>query len=223
LTIHTAGRVRRRIAAPRHVAPVGRPKVRSDEEQTAMIVAVAMRLFLDVGFCEMKMADVATGCAISKRTLYRLFPGKFELFRSLVEAHRATMVHFPDGIETQPLDHALAEIFRVDLDEAEDEARRRFVIRAVEEARQVPEIGAILHEHGGEQTRGLLAEWLGKWTTHFPDRLANPFAAASILTDMMFGAVVRRQLDPRYWPGGDDRRAYLRECIRCFVNGAARI
>lgn len=188
-----------------------------------MIVAVAMTLFLEVGFCEMKMADVATRCAISKRTLYRLFPGKFELFRALVETHRATMVHFPDGIETQPLDAALAEIFRVDLDEAEDEARRRFVIRAVEEARLVPEIGAILHEHGGERTRGLLAEWLGKWTAHFPDRLANPFAAASILTDMMFGAVVRRQFDPRYWPGGDDRRAYLRECIRCFVNGAARI
>ena len=90
-------------------------------------------------------------------------------------------------------------------------------------ATELAEIGVILHEHGGERTRGLLAEWLGKWTAHFPDRLTNPFAAASILTDMMFGAVVRRQFDPRYWPGGDDRRAYLRECIRCFVNGAARI
>jgi AcrR family transcriptional regulator len=222
LTIQFAGRVRRRIAAPRRAAPVGRPKVRSDDAQRAMIVSVAMALFLDVGFAEMKMSDVATRCAISKRTLYRLFPSKIALFRALVEVHRATMVHFPAGIETQPLDHALAEIFRIDLDDAEDETRRRFVMRAVEEARQVPEIGTILHEHGGEQTRGLLAEWLGKWLVHFPDRLENPLAAASILTDMMFGAVIRRQLEPRYWPGGTDRRAYLRECIRCFVNGVAR-
>lgn len=188
----------------------------------AIIIDVAMDLFLRHGYAEMKMADVAAHCAISKRTLYRLYPGKVDLFRALVEVHRGSMLHFPPGLEFRPLDEALAEIFRIDLDEISDERRRLFVTRAVEEARQIPEIGDILHEHGGERAKGQLADWLSTWTSNSTETLANPFAAASILMDMIFGAVMLRQLNPVYWPGGDDRRAYLRECIRCFVRGAAR-
>ena len=188
----------------------------------AAIVDVAMALFIAHGYAEMKMADVAARCTISKRTLYRLFPGKVDLFRALVEAHRGTMLHFPHGIEQRPLDEALAEIFRIDLDDSDDERRRQFIARVVEESRQVPEIGDIMHEHGGEQAKGQLAEWLSGWKAHSAGGLENPFAAASILMDMVFGAVPLRQLKPLYWPGVADRRAYLRECIRCFVNGAFR-
>lgn len=222
LTIHSVVRLRRRPAPPRHAGPVGRPKVRTDAEQMAIIVDAAMALFLDHGYAEMKMADVAARCAISKRTLYRLYPGKVDLFRALVEAHRGTMLHFPAGIEERPLDDALAEIFRIDLDDGDDARRRRFVTRAVDEARQIPELGDILHEYGGQRAKDQLAEWLTAWRANSADRLANPFAAASILMDMVFGAVLLRQLNPLYWPGSDDRRAYLRECIRCFVSGAAR-
>jgi AcrR family transcriptional regulator len=222
LTIHSVVRVRRRAAIARQAGPVGRPKVRTDDEQMAIIVDVAMDLFLEHGYAEMKMADVAARCAISKRTLYRLYPGKVDLFRALVELHRGSMLHFPPGLELRPLDEALAEIFRIDLDDLSDERRRLFVTRAVEESRQTPEIGDILHQHGGERAKGQLADWLSTWKPDSIGNLENPFAAASILMDMVFGAVMLRQLNPLYWPGCEDRRAYLRECIRCFVKGAIR-
>jgi AcrR family transcriptional regulator len=208
------------VAVVRHVGAVGRPKTRSDQDQMTIITEGATELFLRHGYAEMKMGDVAAHCAISKRTLYRLFPSKIDLFRAMVVQHRATMLHFPDGLEQQPLDNALAEIFRIDLDDIDDERRTRFVLRTVEEARQIPEIGEILHEHGGERAKHLLAEWLTQWKAAADAKLENPFAAASILMDMVFGAVILKQINPLHWPGGIDRRAYLRECIRCFVNGA---
>lgn len=211
---------RRRVAVPRHVGPVGRPKARSDQDQMIDITERATELYLHHGYAEMKMGDVAAHCAISKRTLYRLFPSKIDLFRAMVEQHRDTMLHFPDGIEQQPLENALAEIFRIDLDGVADERRTQFVLRTVEEARLVPEIGDVLHEHGGEQARHLLADWLVAWRAAAQAKLENPLAAASILLDMVFGAIILKQINPAYWPGGIDRRAYLRECIRCFCNGA---
>lgn len=220
MTIHTFRPARRRTAVARDVGPVGRPKLRSDQEQMAIIVGVATELYLEHGYTEMKMSDVAACCAISKRTLYRLFPSKIDLFQAMVEEHRAMMLHFPSGLAERPLDDALAEIFRVDLDDVSDGRRTKFVMRTVEEARQIPEIGDIMHEHGGEQAKRLLAEWLSEWRAHSPRKLANPFAAASILMDMIFGAVVLKQMKPLHLPGGFDRRAYVKECIRCFVNGA---
>jgi AcrR family transcriptional regulator len=198
---------------------LGRPKVRSDEEQMDIIVGKAIEIFLDVGFGAMRMDDVAAACRASKRTLYRLFPSKLDLFRSMVAVHRQSMLIFPPIDDQQTLEEALAEVFRIDIDAEEDCRRMAFIHRAVAETRAVPELGDILHDEGGEKAKGLLGAWLAVWKDRGAARIGDPYAAASILMDMVFGAIALKPSDVSYWPGGSDRRAYLRECFRYFVNG----
>ena len=198
---------------------LGRPKVRSDAEQRDIIVRKALDLFLDVGFAAMKMDGISAECKISKRTLYRLFPSKLDLFKAMVEMHRESMLTFPETLAMMPLEEALAEIFRIDLGSVEDCRRAAFIDRTVAEAKAVPELGSILHHEGGEKAKVLLAAWFNERNRDGTLRIGNPYSAASILMDMVFGAIAFKPTEVAYWPGGVDRKTYLRECIRYFVNG----
>lgn len=207
------------IITLRPIKALGRPKVRSDEAQRDIVIRQAMDIFLDVGFSAMKMDDIAAECRISKRTLYRLFPSKLGLFGAMVERHRHSMLVFPPSLAALPLEAALAEIFRLDLDGDDDCRRMAFIHRALSEVRQVPELADILHVEGGEKARRRLAEWLAERSRSDALRLGDPASAASMLMDMVFGAIALKPAEISRWPGGVDRRAYLRECIRYFVNG----
>jgi AcrR family transcriptional regulator len=68
------------IAAQRR--PRGRPRVRSDEATRHLIAEAARGVFVASGYSAANMDHVAKMAAVSKKTLYRLFPTKAELFRA---------------------------------------------------------------------------------------------------------------------------------------------
>ena len=201
------------------VKKLGRPKVRPDDEQREIIVSSAMEIFLELGFIATRMDDVASLCKISKRTLYRFFPSKLELFRALVQRHRGSMVAFPPGLDGIGLEAALLKVFRVELDPTEDLQRTLFLQRAMTDARLIPELAQILHSDGSEQAKRLLAEWLAERKSREPIGTGDPQSLASMLMDLMFGAIALKPASDPYWPGGANRKTYLQECIRYFVNG----
>jgi len=198
---------------------IGRPKLRPDCEQRDIIVEKAIDLFLKSGFAATKMDDLAAECRISKRTIYRLFPSKLDLFKSMVEMHRQSMLVFPEALAAMPLEEALAAIFRLDIDAQSDYRRTAFVLHAFSEARHTPELGEILHAEGGEKSKRMLADWLAERKRDHALNIADPTSAASILMNMVFGAITLKQVEVSSLPGGTDRRSYLRQCIHYFVNG----
>jgi AcrR family transcriptional regulator len=64
--------------------PRGRPQVRCDDDTRRVIAAAARVVFVASGYAAANMDDVAKGAAISKKTLYRLFPAKADLFRASI-------------------------------------------------------------------------------------------------------------------------------------------
>jgi AcrR family transcriptional regulator len=60
----------------------GRPQVRSDEATRRLIAEAARGVFVGSGYSAANMDCVAKTAAVSKKTLYRLFPTKAELFRA---------------------------------------------------------------------------------------------------------------------------------------------
>jgi TetR/AcrR family transcriptional regulator, mexJK operon transcriptional repressor len=202
---------------------LGRPKVRSDEEQRDIILSRAMEMFLESGFIATRMDDLAGSCRISKRTLYRFFPSKLDLFAALVNAHRCSMVDFPPGLDELTLEAALLQVFRVELDPEEDFRRMLFVQRTLADARAVPELGDILHNEGGQRAKRLLAEWLAKRKCREQIGSGDPTHLAAMLMDLVFGAIAIKPVTTSYWPGGSDRKAYLKNCIRYFANGIREV
>lgn len=200
----------------------GRPKVRSDEQQKDLVIQSALSLFVRQGYAATTMNEIAAECHVSKRTLYRLFPGKMELFAGMVEAHRHMMLSFPPHDQDRPISEQLEQVFLIDIDPELEKTREGFIQFSMIEARQFPELRDIVLSHGAERTRLALADWLAEANRLAIIDIIDPYAAASILMDMMFGAVAFKTGDGAQWPTAGGRKSYMRQCINYFVNGANR-
>lgn len=206
-----------KTASPR---PRGRPKQRSDAQERQRIVALACALFLDVGYAGTTMDGVAARCGISKKTLYRLFPAKTDLFGAMVADNRRTMLALPRPDDDLPLAEALAAIFCLDIEEAENTERLAFIRLAMADSDRYPEIAEAITLEGAEPARRLLTGWLARQQERGALRPFPPQTAARMLMDMVFGVLVKR------FPGDDlltreDRFAHARHCIDIFLHGLA--
>lgn len=198
----------------------GRPKQRSDEDERERIVSVARELFLDAGYGATTMDGVAARCGISKKTLYRLFPAKTDLFGAMVADHRRTMLALPRPDDESPPAEAIAAIFRLDIGEDENRERLAFIRLAMADADRFPEIGEAITLEGAEPARRLLADWLARQQERGALRPFPAQAAARMLMDLVFGVVVKR------FPGDgllerEERLAHAHRCIDVFLHGLA--
>ncbi len=177
------------------------------------MASAAWRLFVENGYAGTAMQDVAVACRMSKRTVYRLFPGKPELFAAVVALHRATMMALPGDHDDLPLEDALARIFVLDADPETERARSGLMSVVIVESRQFPELRPLLHEFGGEPSRRLLVEWLQRQADLGRIVLHDADVAAQMLLDVVFGAVSLNDGATPSLPGNVDRPAYLRACF----------
>lgn len=198
----------------------GRPKSRSDEAERERITAGALELFLASGYGGTTMDAVAARCGVSKRTLYRLFPAKTDLFRAMVADNRRSMLALPRTRVDEPLDQALAAIFRLDIGAEQDQGRMAFILLAVAEAERFPEIGEALRLEGADASRRMLASWLETQQQAGRLRPFPPEAAARMLMDMIFSVQARRFPGDRELDRAE-RIAHARQCIDLFLNGLA--
>ncbi|OBZ94786.1 TetR family transcriptional regulator [Pararhizobium polonicum] len=199
--------------------PRGRPKVMSDTTQAEHIRGTARALFIEQGYGGTTMSHVAARCKISKRTLYRHFPGKTELLAAVIDLHRTSMLALPGDYDELPLTEALEKIFLIDIDAEADAERTAFLKLAMVESVRDPQVGELMHRLGADRSRMLLAEWLDAQQQKGRLQVDDTSSAAGILMDMIFGAVVTKTGNGPEWPGADARRLYLRRCIHIFVHG----
>jgi len=197
----------------------GRPKSQPDSTRREAIARRAAEMFADQGYAGTTTEEVVAACEISKQTLYRLFPSKTALFAAVVDQHRQEMLDFSN---TDGLDDAttLARIFRIDIDAEADYARSRLVRVVVAEVADHPELGDVMLEYGGGKARAELAAWLTARGLLGPEDGKAPEIQADILLNMVFGALIAKEMGNLKHPGGAQRSDYLRQCIRVFLNGA---
>lgn len=199
----------------------GRPKRRPDDTQCEAIVTCARRLFVKAGYGATTTEDIAAACKISKQTLYRLFPGKAALFVAVVAALRQKWLDLPRKDDDQPLSETLAQIFMIDISDQADQERGDVIRLVLAEGQNFPELAEILKQHGSEFSRGQLADWLALRCAEGRLKMRNTMAMAQILMDMVFGAIIMKNLGDMEWAAGEQRRAHIRECIDIFLHGVS--
>lgn len=84
MNIPTDSDLARNNAARALPAKRGRPKKGEQGQVTARVLDSATRLFLEAGFAETSMDQVAAEAGCSKRTLYDRFPSKADLFKAVI-------------------------------------------------------------------------------------------------------------------------------------------
>lgn len=198
----------------------GRPKRVDDATQRTRVAAVAREMFLEAGYDETTMDAVAQRAGISKKTLYQLFESKDAVFAAIIEAHRELMLDIPSGDDDRPLAEALAAIFRVDLAPEAERARTAVLRLVVDVARRRPELARVLHRHGPEESRRMLAGWIARQAAR--DRLVadDPNRVAGILLHMVFAPIAFEDDGPR-WPAAGARKAHVMAAVEIFLHGVA--
>jgi AcrR family transcriptional regulator len=212
-------------AAPRSQYPRrgrGRPKLLSDEEQAGAIAREACDLFLEKGYAGTPMEEIAARCRISKRTLYRLFPNKTEVFGAIVDQHRESMLALPGDYDDLPLEEAIGRIFLIDINEEAHWKRIEVIRLALLEGRQFPELADLLHQRGADRSLAMLTEWLEAQAQRGRIEIEHARTTAKILMDILFGQIIMSRGLFTHQSGGDDWRIHLRRAIRIFVNGVRR-
>ncbi len=198
--------------------PRGRPKVASDADRRVHIAEIGRGIFLERGFGRATMDEVAVRARVSKKTLYRFFANKLELFAAVVESHRHSMLSFPDDLDHLGVEEALRAIVRFDIDADEDRERHELLEMAFFELAGHPELRELIFLHGIEKGQLDLADWLRRQSAVGRLVVDDADLAARILMDMVFGA---SRPPPR--PGEVEepraRRRRLEGCISLFLDG----
>jgi AcrR family transcriptional regulator len=197
----------------------GRPKLAPDDVLVARVAEAAWKLFVDRGYGGTTMQDVVAACGMSKRTVYRLFPGKAELFAEVVRQHRKAMVSLPGDYDNLPLEEALAKIFQIDLDPEAEHARSALMVVVAAEGMQHPELGRMIEEFGAGPAMALLGDWLTAQAR--TGRIVVPDVAVTVrmLMDVVFGAIPLKAGSGPPLPAGFGRARYLRTCFRIIADG----
>lgn len=198
----------------------GRPKVVADEVQQERIVAQAFDLVCETGYAGMTMDAVAARCRISKKTLYRLFPGKLALMGAVIDRHRQSMIDIRPEYDALPLAEALGGLFCVDLDEARNRERMSFIRVLMVDLMQFPELEQLVESRGRSATHALVVEWLERQQALGRVRIEHAPTAARMLMDIAFGAHAARAGRDWAWPGFEDWRLYMRRAFVLFAEGA---
>lgn len=208
-----------KLSEPGSARRRGRPKVTEDVELVTRIARTAYGILCARGYVGMNMDEVASSCGVSKKTLYRLFPSKLELFRVITDAHRDAMIDLSEDFDDLPLADALVKIFRMDIAASEDEDRCAFMRVVLIEAMQVPELHEIVHEHGRDRTFHLLAGWLERQRARGRIAAVDSHHLTKMIIDIAFGAILHPA--PDGWLSSADRATYLQRCFEVLVAGVA--
>ena len=202
----------------------GRPKAMSDAERRSLIKAEAEQLFLEKGYAGASTDELAARCRMSKRTLYRLFPGKSAMCAAVVESDRLRMIDIAeDDYADLPMDEALARVFMIDLDQEAYESRAALLRVTQVECAVNPELRATLHREGAEVALEELTAWLDRQSSARGLRIRNTRNAAHMLMDMFTAAVVFDATGCIGWASPEERLAHFRQCIDVFLHGVAPV
>lgn len=200
----------------------GRPKAAADSHLRQLIAEEAGALFLQKGYGATTTEEIAARCKISKQTLYRLFPGKAALFAAVVERNRPQWLNLP-APDDLPLQTALETVFRIDIGEHEDRERMKFLEMALAEGRFYPELSEILKKCGSSHGHQALADWMQRQADKGLIQLAGTsLNTAYLLTDMVFGSLLRRTLGDGTWSSGEAWRSHVRLVIKVFLCGVGQ-
>lgn len=196
----------------------GRPKVMSDADQQVHIVEIGRTLFLERGFARTTMDEVVNRARVSKKTLYRLFASKLELFAAVVEAERHAMLAFPPEVERLGLVEALRTIVRIDIGPDEDRERHGLLRMAFFESFAHPELREAVFVHGVEKSRLEFAGWLRRRVAAGELAVDDPDLMARFLMDLVFGAS-RPPVCSDEVEDPAERRYRIEKCIELYLRG----
>lgn len=128
----------------------GRPRVADSEALRNHILIVAKEVFVEMGYGNATMDEIASRARVSKETLYTRFPNKPEVFKAVIAAQLRAWEQGStdkyDVVETTHLRDALRWHARVQLIAMKDREFRAIIRLVTSESERFPEVAEMFLE-----------------------------------------------------------------------------
>ncbi len=180
----------------------GRPKQADVAALTDHIIAVARDLFYEEGFGHTTMDKIAVAAHISKKTLYKKFSSKAEIFAAMVkssmdtwETGRASNPH----IETKTLEEFIHHTVSVQVRASDSYEFKNLVRLIYAESNKFPNLAKLLADTSYEYRINFVAREIEKYAEIDGIPVRDPFSAAHVLRSMVAGATQAAQVQSDYW------------------------
>jgi AcrR family transcriptional regulator len=201
--------------------PARRPRYDTADKQSAILKA-GEKLFLRDGFHKTSVDAIALDAKVSKRTVYGYFENKEKLFAAIIadicsEVLPASAVDF----ESDDVEANLARIGAAFLTTVYSPRQRRLIRTVVAEARQHPEIGAMMFEGPVTRSHGMVRAYLenlaAKGILHFEyPEIAGAQFVGLLKTDIQLRMLFNYPLRPTK----DEIDRIARSSAHIFLHGA---
>ena len=194
---------------------LGRPPAFTRER----IWQAAMELFLEQGYAQTNLEQVAKRAGVTKPTVYSHFDSKPNLFNSVVRGcaqqrlGQIAQLEDPSGDPRQDLTQ-FGNTF-LDLVLAPD--AQRWDRLAASESMKHPEVGAMFYQAGPKQLLDRLSGYLAKQKKAGRLNPPRPAVAAEQLIGLLVGVDILRSLIGQAPPTRAQRRKRCREAVDVFL------
>ncbi|WP_162009780.1 TetR/AcrR family transcriptional regulator [Methylocystis heyeri] len=198
----------------------GPRRIPRGQERRSQLVVVAEEVFLEHGFSNSTMQQIASRAGASKETLYRHFANKETLFAEVV-SRKASRISGPEsGLEKQGPPREILFSLGLNLARRMVEPETLALVRlAIAETPRNPGLGAILYEKGPGTTLNRLADYLHDAAGRGELKCPNPKEAARLF----LGAVATNYrlvslLDPSMArPSEEELQAHVNAAVDMFL------
>jgi AcrR family transcriptional regulator len=204
--------------------PRGRPQARPDEETLGVIAEAARQRFIETGYSNTPMDQVAKAAGVSTKTLYRLVPTKADLFkltvsdrigRFMLTLDEAALARLPF---VEALERLMSKYGEMVLS-AEVIAVQKLVMA---ESDRFPELAREFQSGAIQATQQVIARLLRRGCAEGKIHLAEPDVAAGMLRGMMVMEPQRSMMiGGRTAPTSSEIAERASVCVKLFLSGCA--
>jgi AcrR family transcriptional regulator len=204
--------------------PRGRPQVRCDEDTKNVIIEATAAQLHEKGYAAASMSAIAQQAGVSTKTLYRLFPTKGDLFKSMISERirRFVLALDPAALAVADLRQGLERMLMTYGMLAMSQETVTIMRLVIGESDRFPELATSFYELAIEKTNALMEDWLRAQCDRGLIKLDDVHVACGMLRGMMImepqrAAMLRQQPEPRI----DEITARAKLCADLFLKGCA--
>jgi TetR/AcrR family transcriptional regulator, mexJK operon transcriptional repressor len=200
---------------------VGRPTWQQQQQRQEELLNVAMDVFLELGFEQTTMDEIAVRVGMSKRTMYARYEDKGALFKAAV--HRAiarwTVPRGAlDAIETEDLEQTLRAVARTRIANlATPEGIRLQRILSAQSYR-FPELLQAVYEEGTGPTIHFLVDLFVRHSKFGKIKATELQRAAPAFLSLVVGGPARLIVSGAHIDDAENE-SHIRFAVRLFLNG----
>jgi AcrR family transcriptional regulator len=203
---------------------VGRPTRLQQEQRHEELLAVALDMFLESGFEQTTMEEIATQVGMSKRTVYARYEDKGALFKAAVRRaiERYTVPRAAlEAVATDGLEETLAAIARLRIANLATPVATKLQRILSAQSYRFPELFKAAFEEGAGPTISFLCDLFVRYSKLGEINVTEPQRAAAAFLSLVVGGPARIIVSGNVLDGTEMER-HIRFAVGLFLGGVGR-